>query len=73
MIQDKVIVTCRTIDGPMYYCKEFDCMTEDRSEASRLHPEVAEVVIAALNSHREECMTGEAWDNSYHQVKAVKP
>ena len=71
MANGKVIVMARTIDGPMFYNREFDSMSEDRSDATELHPDAAEAVIASLNSHREGCKTGEAWDNSYHRVQAI--
>ena len=65
----RYIVIARTIDGPMYYNREYDSMTEDRSEATPLPEQAAQAVVDALNAHRKACVTGEQWDNSYHQVK----
>lgn len=64
----RYIVIARTIDGTMYYNREYDTMTSDRHEATPLSALAADAVVKSLIAHRTSCATGEQWDNSYHNV-----
>jgi hypothetical protein len=67
----KFLVIASTVDGVMYYSREFDSMSDDVTEATPMSEIAAQIAVDALNAARDVCLTGDEWNHSYHAPRMI--